>query len=59
MINLMKSFGNIKNDIDEVLDLYFNLCSIEMSCKELSKTFLLYTNEGRLVSNKQEILTIS
>ncbi len=40
LINLMKSFGNIDNDIDAVMDLYFHLCSIEMSCEELSKAFL-------------------
>jgi glutaminase len=31
LVNLMKSFGNIKNDVDVVLDFYFNLCSIEMT----------------------------
>ncbi len=40
LINLMKSFGNIDNDIDAVMDFYFHLCSIEMSCEELSKAFL-------------------
>ena len=43
LINLMKSFGNIKNDIDVVMNFYFNLCSIEMTCKELSQTFLFLT----------------
>ena len=31
LFNLMKSFGNIKNDIDEVLDFYFYLCYIELT----------------------------
>ncbi|MEQ9656823.1 glutaminase, partial [Fulvivirga sp.] len=31
MVNLMKSFGNIENDIDDVLELYCYCCSIEMS----------------------------
>ena len=47
LINLMKSFGNIKNDIDVVMDFYFNLCSIEMTCQELSKTFLFLANYGK------------
>ncbi len=46
LVNLMKSFNNIKNDIDIVMDFYFNLCSIEMTCKELSRTFLFLTNDG-------------
>ena len=46
LIYLMKDFGNIKNDIDEVLSLYFSLCSIEMNCQELSSTFLYLATEG-------------
>ena len=42
----MKSFGNIHNDVDAVLDLYFHLCSIEMTCKELSQTFLFLASGG-------------
>jgi len=46
LINLMKSYGNIKNDIDTVLDFYFNLCSIEMNCKELAEAFLFLSADG-------------
>ena len=56
-INLMKAYGNIKNDINEVLDFYFHLCSIEMTCEELAKAFLFLANNGRI--NDEEILTIS
>ena len=58
-INLMKSFANINNDVDEVLDFYFHLCSIEMSCEELSSTFLFLANRGRLVSTQEEIISQS
>lgn len=44
--NLMKDFGNIRNDIDVVLDLYFYLCSIEMTCKELAQAFLFFAADG-------------
>ena len=40
LVNFIKSFGNIKNDTGPVLDFYFNLCSIKMSCKELAETFV-------------------
>lgn len=46
LINLMKSYGNINNDIDRVLDVYFHLCSIEMSCRELAQTFLFLAMDG-------------
>lgn len=46
LINLMKSYGNIQNEIDPVLDFYFNLCSIEMTCRELAETFLYLAANG-------------
>lgn len=57
LIHLMKSFGNIQNDIDEVLDFYFHLCSIELSCTELSETFLFLANQGIDPVNQQEIIS--
>ncbi|MGB1242519.1 MAG: glutaminase [Chitinophagales bacterium] len=59
LVNFLKSFGNIDNDIEVVLDFYYNLCSIEMTCKELSKTFLFLANNGRNAFSKEPILTIS
>ncbi len=46
LINLMKSYGNIRNDIDRVLDFYFHLCSIEMSCREMAQAFLFLAADG-------------
>ncbi|MDO9137100.1 MAG: glutaminase [Lutibacter sp.] len=59
LINLMKSFGNIKNDIVVVLDFYFNLCSIEMTCKELSGTFLFLAAYGVNPFTKERVISIS
>lgn len=59
LVSFMKSFGNIKNDIDEVIDFYYHICSIEMSCAELSKTFLLFANHGKLISTGEEIISMS
>ena len=42
----LKSAKNLKNDVPEVLDLYFHICSIEMNCKQLANTFTLYANHG-------------
>jgi len=59
LINLIKSFGNIKNDIDVVLDFYFNLCSIEMTCKELSRTFLFLAAYGVCPYTNEMIISVS
>ena len=59
LINLMKAFGNITNDIDIVLDFYFNLCSIEMTCRELSRTFLFLADYGVCPYTNERILSVS
>lgn len=59
LINLMKSFGNIHNPIDRVMDLYFNLCSIEMSCRELSQTFMMFASYGVNPLTNERILSVS
>lgn len=46
LINLMKSYGNIQNDIEPVLDLYCHICSIEMTCEELAQGFLFLAANG-------------
>jgi len=47
LVNFIKSFGNIKNDCDTVIDLYFHLCSLEMNSIELSQTFGFLANRGK------------
>ncbi len=59
LVNLMKSFGNIHNDIDAVMELYFSLCAIEMSCEELTKTFLFLANNGVVPYSGERILSPS
>jgi glutaminase len=53
--NLLKSFHNLENDVDEVLDLYFHQCSIEMTCEQLSNAFFMFANHGKCLQQKQHL----
>lgn len=57
LVNFMKDFGNIHNDVDEVLDVYFHLCSIEMSCQELAQTFLFLAAAGVNPLTNERVVT--
>lgn len=59
LVNFMKSFDNITNSVEEVLDFYFYQCSLEMSCRQLAKTFLLYAAHGRLPHSGEELISLS
>jgi len=50
--NFLKSFGNIENKVEDVLDFYFHQCSVEMTCEELAHAFYFLANEGKTKSGK-------
>ena len=59
IVNLLKYHGTIKNDIEDVLHFYFLMCSIEMSCRELSLAFLAFANHRRKFNYADITLTSS
>lgn len=46
LANLMKSFGNLDNDVLSVVRTYFGHCAIEMNTRMLSRTMLYLANHG-------------
>ena len=53
--NLLKSFKNLENDVEKVLDFYFHQCSLEMNCAQLTKAFFLFANKGNCYLNKSRL----
>jgi glutaminase len=46
MTHLMKSFGNLHNAVDDVLDVYCGQCAIEMNCTDLPRAALVLAGQG-------------
>jgi glutaminase len=59
LAHFMKSFGNITNKVEDVLDLYFHQCSIEMCTDTLASSFLFLANGGVNPHDGQALLTPS
>ena len=55
----MKSFNNIDNGVDSLLDVYCHQCSVAMTCEELAKSFLFLANHGTNPHTGEEILSVS
>ncbi|MEO7917112.1 MAG: glutaminase [Dokdonella sp.] len=60
LANFMKSFGTIDNEVDSVLDVYFNQCAVQMSCRQLARAAGFLCKDGvhpmdasRVVSDRQ------
>ncbi|MEO0527747.1 MAG: glutaminase [Bacteroidota bacterium] len=51
--NLLKSYGNLENDVETVLDFYFHQCSLHMSCRQLAHVFYVFTNRGKCLRNNK------
>ncbi|MDT0689449.1 glutaminase [Salegentibacter sp. F188] len=56
LVNYMKALGNIKCDVEPILDFYFHQCSLAMSCKDLAKAFMIFANKGNILETGENIL---
>lgn len=57
--NLLKYHGNIEGDIEEVLNFYFLMCSVEMNCRELAHAFLPFADRHKPFSHCGVNLSVS
>ena len=55
----MKSFGNIRNDVEMLIDVYCHQCAIAMSCGDISQSFLMLADRGINPHTGTRILTES
>ncbi|MDF1837812.1 MAG: glutaminase [Planctomycetota bacterium] len=56
LANFIKSFGNLRNAPEAVLDAYFHHCSIAMTCTDVARAGLFLANAGRSPSTGSEIV---
>jgi len=56
LAHLLKSFDNLRNRVEEVLDFYFFQCSLRMSCRDLAASFLFLANRGLCPVSGERIL---
>jgi glutaminase len=59
LANFIKSFGNLDNSVDEVLDFYFHQCAIGMNCVDLARSALFLAGRGTCPWSGGQILTPS
>ncbi len=52
---LLKSYGLLDGDVEEVLDCYFQACSIQVDCRDLAHIGAVLCNHGRAPVTNQRI----
>ncbi len=57
LTHFMRSFGNIRHDVESVLDLYVHKCALAMSCREIVQVFGFLADHGRCVAPQRRMLS--
>ena len=52
---LLKTYGMIEGDVEEVLDCYFRACSIQVSCRDLARIGAVLANRGRAPGSDERL----
>jgi len=58
LVNFIKSFGRIDNDVEEVLDVYFHQCALAMSCRELAAATGFLANDGVCPRRAERVVSV-
>lgn len=57
MAYLLKNDGVINGDVEEILDLYFKQCSIEIDCVDLARIGLIFANYGIDIETGERVIS--
>ena len=56
---MLKAYGMIDGDIEEVLDMYFKACSIQATCRDLANIAAVLANHGTSAFTSEQIISES
>ena len=58
LANFIRSFGNIENDVQAVLDFYYFQCALKMNCIDLARSLQFLANRGKCPSTGGQVTSI-
>ena len=53
----MKSTGVIEGDVEDVLEVYFRQCSMEVTCRDIARIGAMLANAGVIISNNERVIS--
>ncbi len=59
LAHFLKSFGNLENPVDVVLDTYVHHCALSMTCLDLARAFRYLAHGGCNPDNGERLMTAS
>ena len=55
LANFIRSYGNLHNDVQRVLDFYYRQCSLHMDCVDLARSVQFLADGGRCPSSAVQV----
>lgn len=55
LANFIRSYGNLHNDVQDVLDFYYLQCSLCMDCADLARSVQYLADGGRCASSDEQV----
>lgn len=52
----MKSYNSLSGNVDEILDIYFTQCSMEVTCQDIARIAAVLANDGILPWSKEDVI---
>ncbi len=56
LANFIRSFGNLHNPVDAVLDFYYHQCALRMDCEDLARSMLYLADSGRCHRSNKAVI---
>lgn len=57
LANFIRSFGNLNNPVEQVLDLYFRQCALRMNCMDLARAFQYLAEHGHCRNSGSDVIS--
>ena len=57
MANFLRSFDNLNNDVQDVLDLYYLQCSLNMHCVDLARSVQYLADDGHCAVSGEQVIS--
>ena len=57
LANFIRSFGNLHNPVEAVLDFYYRQCSLRLDCEDLARSMLYLADRGRCHRTNTAVIT--
>lgn len=52
---MLKAYGMIEDEVEDIVDCYFRACSIKANCADLAKIAFVFANHGKDVTTGQQL----